>query len=74
MTGGTLLLGFVRDLGWLVSGVSRLMARQGLSHERPDGTHVDAAAIYERRTRRRIDEACTSGAHVDDVTADQHVD
>ena len=61
-----------RDVRWLVDGVSRLMARQGLSHDLPYGTHVEAAAIYERRVRRRTDEASTSGARVDDVTPDQH--
>ena len=61
-----------RDVGWLVDGVSSLMARQGLSHDLPNGAHVDAAAIYERRTRRRINEASTSGAHVNDVPTDQH--
>ena len=61
-----------RDMSWLVSSVSRLMGRQGLSHDLPDGTRVEASAIYERRVRRRTDEASTSGARADDVTPDQH--
>ena len=61
-----------RDMRWLVSGVSRLMGRQGLSHDLPDGTHAEASAIYECRVRRRTDEAGTSVARADDVTPDQH--
>ena len=61
-----------RDMSWLVSSVSRLMGRQGLSHDLPDGTHVEASAVYERRVRRRTDLAETSGAQADDAAPDQH--
>ena len=61
-----------RDLSWLIGGVSRLMGRKGLSHDLPDGTHVEDSEVYERRVRRRTDMAETSGARADDAAQDQH--
>ena len=61
--------GMRRDSEWLVMSVSRLLEQQGITHTRPDGTHVAGVTLgYTRRVRPRTDDASTSGTHPHDHT------